>query len=66
MDGVLIMAEYTKNIVINCNPDGAFASATKQVGGVTVQVDGVEVDEPQPNVSIELAELRTLVGVIRQ
>ena len=53
---------YVKNIVINCNPDGTFASATKQEAGV--MGDG-EYEIPQPNVSVELKEVKAIVGALK-
>lgn len=56
------MSEYVKNIVVNFNEDGSFASATKLVAGATgPDGEGNTVPVAKPNESIDLAEVRSLI-----
>lgn len=56
------MSGYIKNIVINMGADGQFASATSQSAGVMVKTDDGEVEEAQPNVSIDLKALKAMIA----
>lgn len=60
------MAEYVKNIIINCNEGGSFASATMQRAGVKMKAKDangktVEIEEAQPNESVDLKGLKALI-----
>lgn len=57
------MAGYVKNVVINCNPDGSFASATQLRAGVMeTNSDGDTVDMAQPNEAIDLEAVKAFIG----
>lgn len=55
------MAEYVESLVVNFSADGKFASATQRRAGVMQEIDGVEVEIPQPNESVDLFAVQALL-----